>query len=391
MSSLFSASSFRDFGTLSLAPAHDVPPLVHIEGVRSSQLRQQLALLAPRRPGVYGMIDATGLLHYVGKAKNLRSRLLSYFSKSRPAKATRLLRLTKAIVWEVWPREFSALLRELELIRRWRPRSNVVGQPLPRRHGFLCLGRPPAPHLFLTRQVPSTAVASFGPLPLSARTELAARLLNDLFRLRECPQAMEMVFAEQAELFPLDRPVGCLRLDLGTCLAPCAGACSRGAYFAEVRRAKSFLDGDHEPTLGRLRAAMADAARKQEFERAAALRDKVQALDWLNMRLKRLRDARQELSLVYPVEGPGRCTWWYVLHAGRPLLAAPAPRTGAEAEAFLDTLDRIYRRNDDPRLADSYEHIDGMLLVSAWFRKFPRERRRALTPEQAMKNCRALL
>mgnify|MGYP000899218084 CR=1 FL=1 len=130
-----------------------------------------------------------------------------------------------------------------------------------------------------------------------------------------------------------------------------------------------------------------DAAQRQEFERAARLRDKLQSLEWLGNRLERLRRTRAELSFIYPVEGPGRTTWWYLLHAGRPLLALPAPKCKEAAAQAQHVLASVYERHDHARLVDSYEHMDGMLLASAWFRKFPKERRRALTPEQAVALC----
>lgn len=391
MNPLFLQDVFRDFGPLELCPNEPTPSLVPVPGATTVQLRKQVGLLAPRKPGVYGMLDAQGVLHYVGKAKNLRNRLLSYFrTASRPSKATRMIRLTRTIVWEVWPREFSALLRELELIRRWRPRFNVVGQPLPFRHGYLCLGRAPAPYLFLTRQVPRTAQASFGPVPMSHKMHAAVRMLNDCFKLRDCPQATDIFFPEQGELFPVVHPVGCLRYDLGTCLAPCTGTCSQRSYSSHARKAATFLAGKDLSLMDQLRAEMADAAQTQRYERAASLRDKIDVLDWLVERLQRLEQIRAELSVIYPVEGPGDCTWWYLLHGGRPLIMMRAPRKRDEAAEAARVLDRLYCRNDHPRLSDSYEHMDGMLLVSAWFRKFPRERKKAISPAKAIERCRQL-
>src|SRR6185436_5115761 len=115
--------------------------------------------------GVYGMVDLRGEVIYVGKARCLRSRLLSYFRpKSRDPKAGDIIRRTRLLAWEVLPTELSALLRELELIRRWQPRFNVQGQPRRRRPQWVCIGRPPAPQVFLAPRIPSTAQAVFGPV-----------------------------------------------------------------------------------------------------------------------------------------------------------------------------------------------------------------------------------
>ena len=116
------------------------------------------------------MVDGTGRLIYVGKAKALRVRLLSYFrSKSRDPKAGRILALTRSLVWEPCHHELAALIRELELIRRWRPHFNVKDKPTRQRPTYICVGRQPAPHLFLSRQAPSGVLASFGPFQAGSR------------------------------------------------------------------------------------------------------------------------------------------------------------------------------------------------------------------------------
>src|SRR5262249_12619988 len=109
--------SFTDFGPCRLALT---PPKLHpVQGARPAALRSRVREACPKKPGVYGMVAAHGELVYVGKAKNLRARLLSYFRpRSRDPKAGRILEHTGSIVWEVSPCEFAALHRELELIRR---------------------------------------------------------------------------------------------------------------------------------------------------------------------------------------------------------------------------------------------------------------------------------
>src|SRR5260370_6816954 len=190
--------SLPHFGSCALSAGPQSPKLHIVNGRRSSQLRSEIRRLCPRKPGVYGMLDGQGELIYIGKAKSLRGRLLSYLRhKSRDPKAARILRHTGSIAWEINPNEFAALHRELELIRRWRPRLNVQGQPQRRRFTFVCLGRPPAPYLFLARRPPASTLACFGPIPLGLRAREAVRRLNDWFQLRDCPQVQQMVFAHQ--------------------------------------------------------------------------------------------------------------------------------------------------------------------------------------------------
>src|SRR5262249_13400949 len=155
----------------------------------------------------------------------------------------------RRVVWELAPGEFAALLRELELIRRHQPRHNVQGQPLRRRRSYVCLGRRPAAYAFLAARPPATALACFGPVPAVYRAREAVRRFNDWFGLRDCPQRQVMVFADQRELFPAVRTPGCLRHEIGNCLAPCAAACTRAEYRGHVEAAAAFLQGKDEAPL----------------------------------------------------------------------------------------------------------------------------------------------
>ena len=186
MDRLFPAPEFSGFGPSSQDLAAAERPLVVVCAARSSGLRALVRRDASRQPGVYGMVDGTGRLLYVGKAKALRLRLLSYFrAKSRDPKAGRILGLSRSIVWEPCQHELAALVRELELIRRWRPHFNVRGKPTRQRPTYICVGRQPAPQLFLSR-VPPVGVASFGPLMKNDRLREAVRRLNDHFGLLVC-------------------------------------------------------------------------------------------------------------------------------------------------------------------------------------------------------------
>jgi excinuclease ABC subunit C len=327
------------------------------------------------------MIDETGELIYVGKSKNLRARLLSYFRPhSRDPKAGRIVAETRRLVWELAPSEFAALLRELELIRRWQPRHNVQGQPRKRRRRvYVCIGRRPAPYAFVTGKPPKTAFACFGPVPGAQQAREAVRRLNDWYRLRDCAQNQEMVFADQRELFPLVRGAGCLRHEIGNCLGPCAAACTQEDYTANVRAVLDFLEGKDSTPLAALERDMIAASSALEFERAAALRDKLEPLRWLSRHLQRLRDAVQH-SFVYPVRGTSGGEAWYLVHHGRVAAVVAAPPEG-DRSAALSALEAVYSGRDAG--ATSVDEVDGVLLVAGWFRRHPEERERALTPAEA--------
>ncbi|MBX9682049.1 MAG: GIY-YIG nuclease family protein [Gemmataceae bacterium] len=390
MDGLFSLGPFVDFGPSILCPDRPVPQLTQVHGQCSPQLRAQVKLMCPKGPGVYGMLDRHGQLIYVGKAKSLRTRLLGYFrTKSRDPKAGKILCRARTIVWECCAHEFAALLRELELIRRWRPQWNVQGQPLRRRQAFICVGRAPAPYVFMSPKPSGRADAVFGPVPASMRTREAIRRINDFYLLRDCPQKQEMIFADQADLFEAPRSAGCLRMEMGACLGPCVGAAKRSAYHAQARTAKRFLAGLDDAPLRVLGEQMADAAEKQQFERAALLRDKYATLEWLWHRLDRVRQAQREMSFVYPAASAEGTVTWHLIHGARVIASLPAPIDGESAATMIERLDGIYR-GSTTTLLECYEHADGMALTMGWFRKHPEQMRRTLTPDDARAQCKAM-
>lgn len=360
--------------------------LVHAE--RTVGLRGQLRQRCPSGPGVYGMLDEHGQLTYVGKAKSLRRRLLSYFRRrGRPRKSGRILRQTRAIAWELCSSEFAALHRELDLIRRWRPKWNVQGQPQRRLFAFVCLGRAPAPYLFLATKPAGRALASFGPVPLGQRARDAVRRVNDLFQLRDCPQSQSMIFAEEKQLFPLELAPACMRHDIGTCLGPCFAACSRQEYTASAHRARDFLTGNDRSLLVDLTQAMQRAASKENFEQAAALRDRLESIGWLVDKLDHVRNLRARESFIYPASGRRGRDVWFLIHGGRTLSAVPAPRDAASARTAAETIAAVYRQVASDQLLELYEHWDGMCLVRSWFRRHAAEKKKVILPSAALQLC----
>ncbi|MBI2071715.1 MAG: nucleotide excision repair endonuclease, partial [Gemmatimonadetes bacterium] len=149
-------------------------------------LRGRVAALAENRPGVYRMLDAGGRVLYVGKAKRLRPRLLSYFrAADTDEKAGRILRAAADIEWEYQPSEFAACLAELRLIRRFRPPFNVH-MDRTRRVAFIKVSGGPAPKIFVSRAAASDGMAHYGPFVGPGRLIEAVRVLNDLLGLRDC-------------------------------------------------------------------------------------------------------------------------------------------------------------------------------------------------------------
>ena len=203
------------------------------------QVRRQLRASCPCRPGVYGMLDPRHELIYVGVSRRLRDRVLTYFTKGPPeSKGQRIAASTAQLVWEVGSHELTAQLRELELIRRWRPRFNARGRPGRHELGYVYLAAGEAPNFRAGRRPPRSSRYRWGPLPLTRRVRAAVKRLNHVFHLRDCPDRTPVRYVEQMSLLPVDGQPACMRGELGTCLAPCSGDRAQREYTENVDAAR---------------------------------------------------------------------------------------------------------------------------------------------------------
>ena len=324
--------------------------------LRSDQAdaRRQIRKHVPLEPGVYGMVDAEGELIYVGQSHMLRDRLLSYVSTAAQYKARRIIAHTHRLFWQTVPDAFAAQLRELELIRRWRPRFNVRGQPGRNRAAYVVLGRTPAPHVYLGSQPAAGDRIAFGPIRASRLARRAVELINDSFQLRTCSPRIAMRFANEPDMFDQNRSLGaalCVRYDLGSCLGLCEGTFWYDQYAERVAQARSFLQGDDDRPLERLQGEMLAAANERRYEQAGALRDVHRALHYLRNQIVRLRDARQNYRFVYRLAGKSGRATWYFIYRGQVIGAMAEPQSAREVKASHEMLARL--ENDDFAAATS--------------------------------------
>ena len=381
---LFPSTPFVGFGPSLFRPVDEAIVGRRIRGNQPARLKRGVSDHAPRLPGVYGMLNAHGKIIYIGKAKNLRARLHSYFREnSRDPKAGKIIERTHTLVWEQTGDEFAALLRELELIQRIRPRYNVLGLPGQRRHHYICVGKSPAPFAFVSRAPTGKEAACYGPLTTWWRSEEAVRRLNDWFKLRDCPNTVPMAFSDQADLFPLERAPKCLRFEIGTCVGPCVGSCTRIEYGGSVRKMKAFLDGRDRSLLASLQGMMEAAAGRFEFEKAMALRDRLKSLQWLDDRLSLLRRARTMNAFVYPLAGADGKERWYLIHRGQVRAVIAAPDCEASRERAAEIIRSTFAEATAPTVLGPGT-VDSVLLVVAWFRQNTGENGRLMTGDEAI-------
>ncbi|QGJ70413.1 Excinuclease ABC subunit C [Planctomycetales bacterium 10988] len=400
---LFAQRRFHGFGRSLLEPTSRTPDWQEIQGNSWAQLREGVCAEAENQSGVYGMLDDDDQLLYVGKSKQLRTRLLSYFRAKDPQeKAHRILDRTRTIVWEETSDEFCALLRELELIRRFQPPMNVQGQPQRQRRVFLCLGRSPAPYFYLSKELNRRTLAHFGPFRPGLRLQEVVRHLNNCFQLRDCSDSQPLQFADQQQLFPILQTPGCLRYEIGTCSGPCMAAVTRKQYEKRILKAQAFLHGLDEGILEQIEKKMTAASVACQFEKATVLRDKMIDLRWIKRHLKRLDTARQHFSFIYNTTDTksARKARWIYLHRGQVVAVLPAPRGPRQAETAFE---QLYQTYGDPTSEQSkspepmgpasgiHDDIDALWLAVRWFNQNPEELQQTLTPLEALNHCQERL
>ena len=339
-------------------------------------MRSVVKSQAKDRPGVYRMLSADGEIVYVGKSKKLRTRLLSYFRCEFPEdKGARIVREAVRIEWEYTPSEFAALLEELRLIKRFRPRLNVAMMRDARHFAFIKLTRGVAPKLLVVRGAGAEdAQIYYGPFHGAQRVGEAVRELNDALGLRDCRLDQPMHFGDQPELFHIfPRTPGCIRHEIGKCLGPCVGGCTAAHYDERVQLVRGFLDGADDGPMRALRDEMAAASDRLEFERAGSIRDKLRRLEELREQFIRFRFAVETLSFVYTVPGYDGDDRVYLIRRGRVRGDYALPRSEPDRARLLEMVGDVFHPVErDSAQVPSHE-IDELLLLSSWFRRFPKE------------------
>ncbi len=340
-------------------------------------LKRRVTNFAEDRPGVYRMLSPNGKVIYVGKAKQLRTRLLSYFRATYPDdKAARILHAAGDIEWKYSSSEFAALLEELRQIKRYRPTFNVRMNRR-RRWVFVKVSAGAAPKLFVGSANPSEGTRLYGPLANSSHVQTGVKVLNDLLGLRDCSLNMPIVYAEQGDLFGPHTRAACLRHEIGTCTGPCGGFVTEEEYRNKVSIAIDFLEGRSIAPLDRVVAEMTGAGDANEFERAAWWRDRFDALEWLLRTLSCARTSIEALSFVYydtAAYGDHRA---YLVQRGIVRTVAPVPETPIEHEAFRATV-RQHLESEPDNGTIPASHIDEMLLLMSWFNSRPSAMRRTV-------------
>ena len=336
----------------------------------SEKLQAVLASL-PHKPGIYLHKDASGTILYVGKATSLYARVRSYFGDpgDLSPKNRALVAKIADIEFIVVGSEVEALILENEYIKRYQPKYNVRLRD-DKNYPYIKVDlKDPFPRVYRVRSFRQDGNRYFGPYTNSGAVDATLDLMNKLFPYRTCrydgsawapPRGTEDNPPPDWKQKYLPRP--CTQYYIHRCNAPCVGNVTRGQYDAVIRQVILFLEGKHDEVLADLRRQMDEAAENLEFERAAALRDRVKAVEQVLEKQKIIHTTGPGDQDVIALAGTDDETCAQVFFfrggklAGREFFILQGTRDTAPDEILASFIQQFY---------DSAPHIPAELVVQS--------------------------
>ena len=237
-----------------------------------SELELQLKTL-PSEPGVYRYYDKKGEILYVGKAKNLKNRVLSYFNKSQIGYKTRMM-VSKIVRLEttVVNSEYDALLLENNLIKEYQPFYNILLKD-DKSYPWICIKKEPFPRIFLTRNVIKDGSEYYGPYAKVKQAKTLIEVIKNIYKLRTCSLNLA------PEKIKEGKYKVCLEYHIKNCSGPCEGLESEEEYAQKLNAIRGIIKGEFKAAREYLEAEMYNYAAKLEFENAQQSKEKLQILE----------------------------------------------------------------------------------------------------------------
>ena len=250
----------------------------------------------PEQPGVYQYFDESGVIIYVGKAKNLKKRVSSYFVKTHDNAKTRILvRKICDIKYIVVDTELDALLLENNLIKKYQPKYNIQLKD-DKTYPWICIKKEVFPRVFSTRSYIKDGSTYFGPYPNVKVLNTLLELIRDLYPLRTCSLDLNQTNIRQQK-FKV-----CLEYHIGNCLGPCVGNQTEKEYNTFIEHVESILKGQIHQVIQYVKHKMMDYAAEYKFEEAQKMKEKIEALEKFKAKSTIVSPKIQAVDVITGVE-----------------------------------------------------------------------------------------
>src|SRR5690554_6199056 len=323
------------------------------------QIEEQLKLL-PDKSGVYLMKDEFGEIIYIGKAKSLKKRVRSYFRKGNHTFKTKVLVSNiREFDYIITDTEVEAYILEANLINKYQPIYNIRLKDDKTYPYIKVTVNEDFPRIFKTRLVKNDGARYYGPFTNVNDLYKIIEVLQDIYLLRTCRKDLR---AEKLEARP------CLNYHIGKCLGPCIGVISKEEYREKVDEACMFLSGQQGELIKELEKDMYQAADEKNFERAAHLRDSIQALKQLSVQQKVMygKNINQDVIAVVVNEEGQSCVQLLIIRNGSLIGQEYYIMEGIEGESEKEILEsflpqyyeKIQQLPDELLLSTDIERID---------------------------------
>jgi excinuclease ABC subunit C len=318
----------------------------------------------PHLPGVYLMRDVDETVIYVGKTIDLRNRVRSYFQPSAwdNPKVRAIASEVADLEFIVTDSELEALILEANLIKQHRPRYNVRLKD-DKRYPYIKITRDPYPKVVITRRMEQDGARYFGPFTSSSAVHQTLDLLRKSFPYLTCNRT---ITGED------ERP--CLYYDIKLCLGPCIGAATRAEYGEMIKQLARFLEGRSEEVIADIESRMRAAADALEFERAATLRDQLQAVQRIVERQKIVSSVGADQDVIaFACEENDACVQVFFIRSGKLLGRQYFVLEGAQDEETQDVMAAFLKQFYEeaayvPPEVLLPERIDEALIIEQWLR-----------------------
>lgn len=343
----------------------------------------------PDLPGVYRFFDEANQVIYVGKAKSLKNRLNSYFQSNLTEKTSRMVNAASRVDWTVVKTEIEALQLEFTWIKSENPRFNIQFRD-DKSYPYLAISlKEEFPRIFITRKTGNKSLRYFGPFTHAWALRSTFDVIQRIYPVRSCSEANfnKAIKAKRQ----------CLLGDIGRCAAPCIGSISSEDHRKQINELIAFLEKGPEHVVGQLEEEMRSASREEEFEKAAKIRDQIEAL----------RTAGESASAALSADLTGdffaryddithSAVAWFTVRMGRITSSRSwvvnMKEIPEEASFLTLALQEVYRESDDksdqrtpPSEIYLSEEIEDIELASEWLSQLSKKKISIMTPQRGEK------